>query len=173
MTSSDQSRRKLIRLQSYDYSAAQSCFVTICTNGRAPLLSRVDPSGALWETSAGAISHELWNELPNRFPTLQLDAFIAMPDHIHGIVTITPGLDGDTTSSPSLIRVINAFKSLSAIAINRELGRRGVAVWQRSFYDRVIRDDEEFARVCWYIQENPARWAHRMAEREKSPAGRS
>jgi putative transposase len=118
------------------------------------------------------MGHDIWNGLPDCFPTVQLDAFIMMPDHVHGIVTIAHGSNDDTASGPSLIRVINAFKSLSAIAINRELGRRGVAVWQRSFHDRIIRDVEEFARLCWYIEENPARWVHRTAERETLPGGR-
>ena len=172
MTASRQPRRKLIRMQGYGYSAGQSYFFTICTDGRARVLSHIDRNGEVHDTSAGAIVHGIWHALPDRFAAVQLDAFIVMPDHVHGIVTIMRGPDDDTANSPSLIRVINAFKSLSAIAINRELGRRGVAVWQRSFHDRVIRNDEEFARLCWYIEENPARWAHRTAEGETSPAGR-
>jgi REP element-mobilizing transposase RayT len=87
-----------------------------------------------------------------------------MPDHVHGIVTIADGAADTETSGSSLVRVINAFKSLSAIAVNRHLGRSGVPVWQRSFHDRVIRDDDEFAHLCWYIAENPVRWARRAVE---------
>jgi putative transposase len=83
-----------------------------------------------------------------------------MPDHVHGLVEIMPVPVGGTVSTPcSLGNVIGAFKSLSARSANQVLGRRNVSFWQRGYYDRVVRSDDELERLRWYIDENPSRWA--------------
>jgi REP element-mobilizing transposase RayT len=119
--------------------------------------------------------------LPDRFPSVVLDAFVVMPNHVHGIIVFrtepeptigsaqqaAPGgvvQTGDESARrPSLGAVMRAFKSLSAIAANRALGRTGAPFWQPNDHERVIRDDDELEWVRWYIAENPANW-HRDAE---------
>lgn len=93
-----------------------------------------------------------------------------MPDHVHGLIEIVPmeTVDLETIqNSPVLGDIIGAFKSLSARSANKVLGRRGGSFWQRGYYDRVVRSDDELERLRWYIEENPARWAaSRYAEED-------
>jgi putative transposase len=121
--------------------------------------------------------------LPGRFPGLALDAFVVMPNHVHGIAAfVGAGLalpvdegaassaptsgDGVARGVPTLADVIRAFKSLSAIHVNRLLRRSG-SVWQRSYFDHVVRDDRDLERIREYTATNPLRWAlgHENPER--------
>ena len=136
-------RRKHLRIRGYDYSIPGYYFITICAHQRQLLLTRMDVCAAV--TTA-------WLALPCRFPSVRLDAFVVMPNHVHGIVILMA--DG----GPSLGQVLRAFKSISAIAANRLLGRCGEPLWQRNYYERVIRRERELEHVREYIANNPARW---------------
>ena len=152
-------RRKIIRWQGFRYGGGASYFVTICTDHRVPLLGIVDQDGDLHETSAGTIVRATWDGLSDRFPFAHLDAFVVMPDHIHAV--LTNGGDPDQPGEQGhaqLSRIVGAMKSLSAIQINRKRGVTGRSVWQARFHDRVIRDEDEFAHLCWYVEDNPKRW---------------
>jgi REP element-mobilizing transposase RayT len=103
-----------------------------------------------------------WEGLPERFGDLALLEFVAMPDHVHGLIQLGSSDiedDADATGETNLGTVVGAFKSLSARAANQTLGRRNVSFWQRGYYDRVVPSDDELERLRWYIVENPARWA--------------
>jgi putative transposase len=99
------------------------------------------------EHSAGSIVRSTWGHLPARFPGVKTDAFVVMPDHIHGIIVLNGG--------PTLGQVVGAFKSMSARAINRELERQG-PVWQRGYYEHIVRDRDDLNRIRRYINTNPA-----------------
>ncbi|HEX4074514.1 MAG TPA: transposase [Candidatus Acidoferrales bacterium] len=115
---------------------------------------------------------EAWFGLPKRFPTVALCELVVMPNHLHAIVGLTrpiqPLKAGAASGAPTgktsglaypvLGDVIRAFKSISAIEINRILGRRGEAVWQRNYHEHSIRNLEEFQRIREYILENPSHW---------------
>jgi REP element-mobilizing transposase RayT len=120
--------------------------LTICTHDRR--LTLRDP--ALKEL----VTHT-WQGLPSRFPTVRLDEFVVMPNHVHALIFLS-GTDRGTPR-PRLSDVIGAFKSLSAIACNRHRGRTG-AFWQRNYYERVIRDDRELNAARQYIRDNPRKW---------------
>ena len=123
-----------------------------------------------------------WNALPHRFPTIELDEFVIMPNHVHGIIWIVgaplgapqianPGSkQGAASSAPTLAlaRVIRAFKSISAIAINQHFHRQGNPVWQRNYYEHIIRTEEDLNRIRQYIQDNPDNW-EKDPERVKLP----
>ncbi|HEU4394808.1 MAG TPA: transposase, partial [Planctomycetota bacterium] len=96
--------------------------------------------------------------LPGWNPWVYLDEVIVMPNHVHGIVAI--GTDGDPPAAPrpTLGAVIGRFKALSAGAINRERGTPGAAVWQRGYYERIVRDDRAWDAIRDYIHDNPAMW---------------
>jgi REP element-mobilizing transposase RayT len=93
-----------------------------------------------------------------------------MPNHIHGVITIVgAGLalpwvrqgaagQGAASSAPTLGDVMRAFKSISAVHVNRLLSRSGQPLWQRNYYERVIRDEDELGRIRQYILDNPAKW---------------
>ena len=149
------SRRKPLRLSGYDYSGEGAYFVTICTKGKKCLFGAVQHDQMMLN-EAGTIIAKLWSQLPDRFDCVALDSFVLMPNHIHGIVL----LDGGT----SLSRVLQEFKSLSSNEYIRGVRAYGwpsfdQMLWQRSFYDHVIRDDRDMARVRDYISNNPLQWA--------------
>jgi len=132
---------------------------------------------------AGRMAEAAWDDLLKRFPNIELDTFGVMPNHIHGIIIIVgAGLalpkQGAASSaptkdiSPRLGDVVRAFKSVSAINVNRFLSRLGVPLWQRNYYDHIIRNEESLNRVREYIETNPLRWEldrenpHRKGEDE-------
>ncbi len=94
--------------------------------------------------------------MPLRFALIELDAFVVMPNHVHGIIVISQGA---ASSAPTLGLIMRAFKSISAVACNRELVRADVPFWQRNYYERIIRDADDLNRIRQYIADNPARWA--------------
>ncbi|MEC4893481.1 MAG: transposase [Oscillatoria sp. PMC 1051.18] len=81
-------KRRSIRLKGYDYSQAGAYFVTICVNQRSPLLGKIENS-TFYPSEAGEMVQTLWNEIPEHYPGVELDAFVVMPDHIHGIIILT------------------------------------------------------------------------------------
>ena len=135
--------RRSIRLTEYDYTTAGYYFVTICTHEREIVLDN---------PSTLAVVEETWSALPERFPSVELDEFVVMPNHIHGIVILR------SQRGPKLGKVIRAFKSISAIAGNRALDRGQRPFWQRDYYERVIRSETELLAVRQYIRENPLAW---------------
>lgn len=169
-------RRRSLRLKGHDYAEAGAYFVTVCTQGRTWMFGEVVGDSVVLN-DAGRSVQDVWNGLPSRFPTIALDAFVVMPNHVHGIVVIRDSDEGAASSAPTphdgvpgpvgaglalpdrLGDIVRAFKSLSAITVNRLLSRSGQPLWQRNYYERVIRSDAELDRVRAYIANNPARWA--------------
>jgi putative transposase len=156
-------RRGSLRLKGYDYAQAGAYFVTICTHDRACLLGEA-VGEEVRLSDAGSIVQEAWQALPGRFSGMELDAFVVMPNHVHGIATFVgaglalPGEKGAASSAPTLGDVVRAFKSLSAIHVNRLLRRSG-PLWQRNYYEHVIRNERELDKIREYIATNPLRWA--------------
>ncbi|MDQ3548218.1 MAG: transposase, partial [Chloroflexota bacterium] len=97
---------------------------------------------------SGRIVETCWWQLPQRFQAVTLDAFIVMPNHIHGIIVLS---GGDPYRMPALHSVVGAFKADAARRINNVHGVHGVPVWQRSFHDQIIRDDQHRENVRRYI----------------------
>ena len=174
--------RHSIRLKGYDYSQAGYYFVTICTRNRESMFGDI-MDGKMDLNDAGRMAEAAWDDLLKRFPNIELDTFGVMPNHIHGIIIIVgAGLalpkQGAASSaptkdiSPRLGDVVRAFKSVSAINVNRFLSRLGVPLWQRNYYDHIIRNEESLNRVREYIETNPLRWEldrenpHRKGEDE-------
>ena len=174
--------RRSIRLKGYDYSQPGYYFVTICTrDGECVLGDVVD--GKMKLSRIGQLVQITWNCLLKRFHNLELGEFTVMPNHIHGIIIIVgAGLalpnQGAASSAPTkdisirLGDVVRAFKSISAINVNRFLTRSGVPLWQRNYYEHIIRNEESLNYVREYIETNPLRWEldgenpHRKGEDE-------
>ena len=169
--------RRSIRLKGYDYSQPGAYYVTICVREGECLLGGVT-DGAMVLSEAGQIVQRTWDGLPSRFPTVELDTFVIMPNHVHGIVVIVDEPGGGAVTGqgaaregaasgaptrtrgkrPTLGQIVRAFKSISAIQVNRCLGRSGSRLWQRNYYERIIRDENELHRARKYILGNPAKW---------------
>ena len=161
--------RRSIRLKGFDYSLPVAYFITICTHEREENLAKI-AGHEVHLTKAGEIVRAAWLNLPQRFPTVILHDFVLMPNHLHAILTFAHSVRGDKegaassaptmspTARPSLGGVIRAFKSVSAISINRMRGRTDRPVWQRNYYEHIIRTSREFDETRKYIHENPMRW---------------
>ena len=159
--------RRSIRLKGYDYAQEGVYFVTVCTQTRACLFGAV-ADGEMQLNNAGEIAKAAWDDMPARFPSVRLDAFIVMPNHVHGIIIVgaqfiapSDGFDGTNQGvmnyAPTLGDMVRAYKAASTRLI-RQAGTPAFA-WQRTYYEHVVRDEESLSRLRQYILDNPARWA--------------
>jgi REP element-mobilizing transposase RayT len=154
--------RKRLRWLAHDYAAYGAYFITICVRWRRCVLGRV-VDGRVIPSGGGIAVRAAWNALAQRHACVHLDAFVAMPNHIHGIVALHDAGRRRDRADCTLSDVIGGFKSMSSLAYAagvREHGWRSMptGLWQRGFYDRVIRDERELAVVRGYIRLNPERW---------------
>ncbi len=189
--------RRSIRLAGFDYASPGWYFVTLCTHQRASLFGEIE-AGAMHLSTAGRMVEDWWYRLPTRFPTVRLDAFVVMPNHVHGILGIADAPAVPTTgvvpptdavsptvgaplvgarpeAEPSRNRagtrpaptglgdVVGTFKSLTTNAYIRGVRAEGWApfdgrLWQRNYWERVIRDERELDLARRYIADNPMRW---------------
>ena len=126
MVGKEPPRRKPQRIDGFDYAQPGTYFVTICTTNRVCSFGRVH-DGVVELSPAGCEVSAAWQALPERFPSIELDAFVVMPNHVHGIVSIrAPG-------GPSLGQVMRAFKSLSAERMRAMRGLADRAMWQPGY----------------------------------------
>jgi putative transposase len=175
-------RRKRIRMATCDYSREGPYFVTICVARMQCLFGRVD-GNVVHLSEAGCVARETWIFVLESFPTVALDEFVIMPNHLHGILGFVgaglapPGANTSTlvpveSRQLTLSDVIRVFKSISTRKVNAQSGLPGQTLWQRGFYDRVLRDGNELRRTQKYIIENPMRWSATRHSRGQAP-GRS
>jgi REP element-mobilizing transposase RayT len=141
--------RKRQRLRAFDYAGGGWFFVTFCTRDRASILGRVI-DGDMHRSAAGEIVERVLAETPQRVAGLLMGNWIVMPNHVHVLAWLPEGV--------SLPHVIGAIKSITAREINAVLERPGRPVWQKSFHDRVVRDEREYENIYHYIAENPQHW---------------
>ena len=150
-------KRKPTAIPHYDYSQPGAYFITLCLEKRRPILGKIDSSPQVVLSSIGKIVSDVWYSLPQRFPCLDAisqSIFVVMPDHIHGILQITAG---GASPSPTLHQILGSFKSITTIETNRLLGTPGQKLWQRSAYEHILRNQQDFDEAAGYIAENPAR----------------
>jgi len=155
--------RKPNRLPGYDYSLPGYYYVTICVQDRLPLLARA-VNGIILVNEYGKIVKHQWLYLAERYNYITLDEFVVMPDHVHGIVVINEPIVGagrdlplhDVYKIKPLHEIIGALKTTSS----KQIHTAGCVEfkWQRSFYDRIIRDDKELYFIRNYIRNNPSRY---------------
>ena len=146
--------RRSIRLQGYDYKKEGAYFVTICTLQKQNLFGEIN-SGEMQLNVIGQIVLAIWEKIPYHFLNVELDESILMPDHLHGIIVITE-LDENTSSLPTIIQ---NFKSISSRKINRINKNSGMSIWQRNYYERIVRCEQELQNLREYIQNNPVKWS--------------
>ncbi len=191
-------RRSSLRLPEFDYSAPGAYFITICTARKLCLFGQVVADGVSL-TAAGSMVASTWSQLPHHYPAAQTDAFIVMPNHIHGILVLTGGHPDDSppqdgrawepapTSEPNttpqagskpaptfgLSDIVHRFKTLTTrrfAELEHSSGSRPTyrRLWQRNYYEHVIRDDDSLQRIREYIANNPLDWT---LDRENPSAG--
>ena len=152
----DLPKRKQIRLKDYDYSQNGYYFITVCTKNRECLF---------WETVGadiirpklseyGKIVNVAINAIPTHYPDMKIDEYVIMPDHIHLILKISSDIkDGRMISAPtkSIMTVIGQMKRW----VSKEIG---FSVWQKSYYEHVIRNENDYIEKAQYILNNPLKW---------------
>ncbi|MBL7958817.1 transposase [bacterium] len=214
--------RKSIRLPGYDYAKPGAYFMTVCVKDHAHLFGSIEKT-VMRENEFGKIVRKCWNDLPRHYPSVKLDAFVIMPNHIHGIIIIVDddhgvvgaglnvdvvgaglnvdvgaglnvdvgaglnvdigaglnvdigaGLNVDvgaglkpaptsktknnTPKRHGLSEIIRALKTFSARRINEIRKSPGISVWQRNFYEHIIRNESALNQIRKYIEANPANW---------------
>ena len=160
--------RRSIRLPGYDYRRRGAYFITICTTGRACVFGEV-VNDEVKLSRRGMIATECWNDIPNHRPYVELDQFIVMPNHVHGLVWI---LDSDerraTQASPlqgprlvpgSLGAIVGAYKAAVSRNINKIRPGAAVDLWQPNYYEHIVRDERALVNIREYIVSNPLAWA--------------
>jgi REP-associated tyrosine transposase len=146
------------RLTGWDYRQPGMYFVTICTLWRDRCLGEV-AGGEVRLSPYGEIIAREWQRIPGRHAGVILDAWIVMPDHLHGILILEPA---PPSPAASLGTVIGQFKSKSTKGV-RGMAYRGFA-WQERFHEHIIGNLEELGRVRDYIRQNPQRWEAKQNE---------
>ncbi|MCU0662783.1 MAG: hypothetical protein MUC50_10715 [Myxococcota bacterium] len=191
---SDLRHRRFIRLRDYDYSQAGAYFVTICAKDRACLFGDV-LNGEMRLNDAGRMVADVWITLPTRFPSIDIDEIVVMPNHFHAVVVFTdcdtvperdvgaplvgapctlvgalaqragtrPAPTDGTRTKLTLGDVVGAFKSMTTdqyvVGVKQnDWSAFPGKLWQRNYYEHIIRDDDELSRIRRYIIDNPAQW---------------
>jgi len=149
-------KRKRNRLQEYDYSNSGFYFITICIRNRNNFFCSIKNGNNILN-DFGKIVEKRWKDLPSHYKNCELDFFIIMPDHIHGIVMVNNSLDTESKNH-SLSEIIRGFKTFSSKEINQVTRNEAKFQWQKSFYDRIIRNEKELYEIRKYIEQNPTKW---------------
>jgi putative transposase len=150
--------RRSIRLKGFDYSRSAVYFITICVQNRECLFGTI-PQDRMLLNDAGKMVSAEWLTLPGRFPAIILDEFVVMPNHFHGIIYISP----NSIENPTLGKIIGAFKSIVNNNYIDGVKNQGWApfdkrLWQRNYYEHIVRDDSALQKIQQYIQDNPLTW---------------
>lgn len=154
-------KRKQNRLKEYNYSADGWYFITICTKGRMPILSRIVGSDILGAPqvqllACGKIVEKNLQQLQTFYVNIKVEQYVIMPNHVHMILSVSnngaPGMSPPTKQCATIPLFVATLKRFC----NKEFGEQ---IWQRSFYDHIIRDQNDGAEISRYIYENPIKWS--------------
>ena len=168
--------RRSIRLKDYDYSQTGAYFVTLCTQSRAFLFGEI-MDGKMCLNDVGRMIQSVWDELPQHYPGIVIDAFVVMPNHIHGILVLTlvgagpcacpsarvEGQPQGVAPTMLLSDVVHSFKSFTTTRYRQGVTRKGWPafagrLWQRNYYEHIIRNEDELNGIRPYIDDNRLRW---------------
>jgi len=151
--------RRSIRLEDYDYTLAGAYFITLCTFDRKNLFGNII-RGEMKYNDAGKMVQRIWSEIPKFYSKVDIDEFIIMPNHVHGIIILV-GADYRVCPKPlSLPDVIQRFKSLTTTKYRNEFADSTFTgkLWQRNYYEHIIRNEKSLNLIREYIFENPRLW---------------
>ena len=148
----DRPSRRPNRVPHYDYSQAGAYFVTVCTQDRKMLLSRISHPDRPELSPRGCVAEKYIHQMDAFYDHLSVDKYVIMPDHIHLLITIHETADPIPKERTSAIaRFVATFKRFC----NKEFGGN---IWQERYYDHVIRNQEDYNEVWEYIDDNPRKW---------------
>jgi REP element-mobilizing transposase RayT len=150
-------KRKRNRLTQYDYSTPNAYFITICTEKRKNLFwtevgAAIGRPHDVPLTNIGMIVKQGILDIPEHYPTITVDHFVIMPNHIHLLLQINAYADGRPMAAPTISSIINKTKGFVS-------KKAGFSVWQKGFYDHIIRSEQDYLDVWNYIEGNPGKWS--------------
>jgi REP element-mobilizing transposase RayT len=163
------------RLRGYDYSKEGAYFITICTQNQECLFGEI-LDGRMVLNDAGKMIQSVWDELPQHYPGVDIDAFVIMPNHVHGILVFENRVGagspcpkdrincdtgkgaGTAPLRKTLGSVVAYFKYKSTKSINKFQDTSGCRLWQRNYYEHIIRNEDDLNRIREYIIYNPVQW---------------
>jgi putative transposase len=160
--------RRSIRLKGFDYSSEGLYFITICVQDRICLFGAVE-NGQMILNAAGQMVEAEWLKLPERFPNIELHEFVVMPNHFHGILEIvgrgggTATRAAPTAAAPTVGEMMGAFQSIVTVEYIRGVKNEGwprffQKLFQRDYWEHIIRNERAFTNISNYIKNNPAKW---------------
>ena len=149
-------KRKQNRLTEYDYSTPNAYFITVCTQDRKNLFwtdvgAAISRQENVSLTDLGIVVKQSIDEIPEHYPAITVDNYVIMPNHIHLLLQINADIDGRPMAAPTISTVVNQMKGVIS-------KRAGFSVWQKGFYDHVIRNDNDYRDIWNYIEGNPGKW---------------
>jgi len=153
-------KRKSTRLKEYDYSQPGYYFVTICNKDRMPWFGEIE-NGKMIKNEIGEIVAYWIKQISNHYQNIEIDYYCIMPNHVHLIIVIHEIRRGGVTpplQMPKLGNIIAYFKYKSTKQINIIRNSPGIPVWQRNYYEHIIRNDKELYESRKYIENNPLNW---------------
>jgi REP element-mobilizing transposase RayT len=170
-------KRRSIRLKGYDYSKAGLYFITICVQNRECLFGKIENEEMVLNDAGKMIETE-WMNLKIRFPNIELNEFVVMPNHFHGILEIVGATlvvapiddimekgqpQGIAPMNKTIGNMMDAFKSITTVEYIRGVKNLGWKpfngkLWQRNYYEHIIRNQQSYENISNYIQNNPAKW---------------
>lgn len=155
--------RQSIRLKGYDYSQPGYYFITLCTQNRAHRFGKIS-DGVMRLTTMGQIVTNEWNQLITRFDNITLDAFVVMPNHVHGIITVGVPLAGTLPPRGTAVGdIVGAYKSLCVNKILKWINKNDPSMrlgqlWQRNYWEHIIRNQQALENIRQYIRNNSIKW---------------
>jgi putative transposase len=166
MEHSSEKHRRSIRLKNYDYSQSGAYFVTICTYNKECLFGGI-ADGKMILSELGEIARDEWNRTAHIRDNVELDEYVVMPNHLHGIIVILRKCRGVSRYAPTnrfrspsqtIGSVIRGYKSSVTKRINESRMTPALSVWQRNYWEHVIRNEQELSKAREYIVNNPLKW---------------
>lgn len=157
--------RRSIRLKDYDYSQAGAYFITVCTYNRGCLFGDV-VNGEMQLNDCGRVVEREWVNTANIRKNIELGVYVVMPNHFHGIMILRRGIARYAPTSGrfgkmapgSLSAIVRSFKSAATRRINGLRGTPGTPVWQRNYYEHILRNGAELNEIREYVANNPLKW---------------
>ncbi len=149
-------RRQSLRIPDFDYGSGYVYYVTICVQEKKRLFGEIKNSKMTLNDS-GEMIVRWWKKLPEKFPGISVDRFVVMPNHLHGII------HNEKATNISLSKIMQWFKTMTTNEYIRRVTEDGWQsfswkLWQRNYYEHIIRDESDYYRICGYIEDNPKNW---------------
>ena len=151
--------RKPNRLKEYDYSAPGCYFITICVKERTPFLRRGAHCAPAFPfpplTDIGELVDRVIREIPSHYSNTRIEKYVIMPNHIHLLLSLLPDNNGRTMCAPTPKRGVDQIVKAMKETVTKQIG---YSIWQKGFYDHIVRNDSDYYRIWKYIDNNPAKW---------------